>query len=97
MWKALRRKARLEPEQRIIGMVARLAAEKGVEYLVQAMPEIFQKFPSARVLHVGQYENVMGEEEYADKLKPLIQALGERWTFLGILPPAELDCFLPAV
>ena len=89
----LRHKARLEPGQRIIGMVARLAAEKGVEYLVQAMPEIIQKFPTARVLHVGQYENVLGEEEYAAKLKPMIQALGEHWTFLGILPAAELSAF----
>jgi len=90
---ALKLKARIEPEQRIIGMVARLAAEKGVEYLVQAMSEILQKYPTARVLHVGQYQNVMGEEGYANRLQPVIQALGEHWTFLGILPPAELAAF----
>ena len=87
---ALKLKARLEPGQRIIGMVARLAAEKGVEYLVEAMPEVLKKHPSARVLHVGQYQNVMGEEEYINKLRPMIQALGDRWTFLGILSPGEL-------
>jgi glycosyltransferase involved in cell wall biosynthesis len=90
---AVRHKAGLQPGQRIIGMVARLAAEKGVEYLVEAMPEVLQKFPEARVLHVGQYQNVLGEEEYAHKLKPHIQALGEHWKFLGILPPAELAAF----
>lgn len=90
---ALKLKAKLEPGQRIIGMVARLAAEKGVEYLVEAMPGILQKHPTARVLHVGQYQNVMGEEEYTNKLWPMIQALGDRWTFLGILPPAELAAF----
>ena len=90
---ALTRKARLEPGQRIIGMVARLAAEKGVEYLVEAMPEILKVHPTARVLHVGQYQNVLGEEEYARKLRPMIQALGEHWTFLGILPAAELSAF----
>jgi glycosyltransferase involved in cell wall biosynthesis len=90
---AVRHKAGIGPGQRIIGMVARLAAEKGVEYLVEAMPEILKRHPSARVLHVGQYQNVLGEEEYAHKLKPLIQALGEHWTFLGILPPAELSAF----
>jgi glycosyltransferase involved in cell wall biosynthesis len=89
----LKQKARLELGQRIIGMVARLAAEKGVEYLVEAMPEILKKFPTARVLHVGQYQNVLGEEEYAQKLKPMIQALGEHWTFLGILPAAQLSAF----
>ena len=90
---ALKGKVRLEPGQRIIGMVARLAAEKGVECLVEAMPEILKAYPTARVLHVGQYQNVLGEEEYAQKLKPMIQALGEHWTFLGILPTAELSAF----
>jgi glycosyltransferase involved in cell wall biosynthesis len=90
---ALNRKVRLEPGQRIIGMVARLATEKGVEYLVEAMPEILKVHPTARVLHVGQYQNVLGEEEYAHKLWPMIQALGEHWTFLGILPTAELSAF----
>ena len=90
---ALKRKARLEPGQRIIGMAGRLAAEKGVEYLVDALPEILKKHPAARVLHVGQYQNVMGEEEYANKLRPMIQALGERWLFLGILPPGEWTAF----
>jgi glycosyltransferase involved in cell wall biosynthesis len=90
---ALKLKAKLQPGQRIIGMVARLATEKGVEYLVEAMPDIVQKHPTARVLHVGQYQNIMGEEEYANKLRPMIEALGDRWTFLGILPPAELSAF----
>jgi len=90
---ALKNKAGVEPGQSIIGMVARLAAEKGVEYLVAAVPDILKKHPNARVLHVGQYQNVMGEEEYTSKLRPMIQALGNRWIFLGILPPGELAAF----
>jgi glycosyltransferase involved in cell wall biosynthesis len=90
---ALQHKAGLRPGQRIIGMVARLATEKGVEYLVEAMPEILKEHPTARVLHVGQYQNILGEEEYARKLRPMIEALGEHWAFLGILPPAELSAF----
>lgn len=89
----LTQKTRLASGQPVIGMVARVAAEKGVEYLVEAMPEILKTHPAARVLHVGQYQNVLGEEEYAAKLKPMIEALGEHWTFLGILPAAELSEF----
>jgi glycosyltransferase involved in cell wall biosynthesis len=89
----LEQKTKLEPGQPVIGMVARMAAEKGVEYLVEAMPEILKKHPAARVLHVGQYQNVLGEEGYAAKLSPMIKALGEHWTFLGILPAAELSVF----
>jgi glycosyltransferase involved in cell wall biosynthesis len=83
-------KAGIHPGQRLIGMVARLATEKGVEYLVDAMPEVLKRFPTARVLHMGQYQNVMGEEDYARKLAPLIQSLGEHWTFLGTLPDDDL-------
>jgi glycosyltransferase involved in cell wall biosynthesis len=90
---SMREKAGIKPGQRLIGMVARLAAEKGVEYLLQAMPEILKRHPQARVLYVGQYQNVMGEEAYAARLKPLIDVLGEHWTFLGILPAAELAAF----
>jgi glycosyltransferase involved in cell wall biosynthesis len=90
---AFRVKANLQPGQRLIGMAARLAAEKGVEYLLQAMPEVLKHHPTARVLYMGQYQNVMGEEQYARKLAPLIAALGPHWTFLGNLSAQELSAF----
>ena len=90
---AFRQKAGIKPEQRIIGMAARLATEKGVEYLVEALPEVLKKHPRARVLFVGQYQDVLGEEAYAHKLTPLIEKLGEHWTFLGILSPKEFSAF----
>ena len=89
----LRQKVRLQPDQRVIGMVARLAAEKGVEYLVEAMPDILHEYPTARVLHVGQFENVLGEEQYAARLKPMIKKLDDHWNFLGILDDHELSAF----
>lgn len=88
-----RKKFEIEPEQRIIGMAARLAAEKGVEYLTEALPTILEKQPNARVLFVGPYQNVLGEENYAKKLSPLIRALGQHWTFLGIVSPKDLAAF----
>jgi glycosyltransferase involved in cell wall biosynthesis len=80
----------------VIGMAARLAAEKGVEVLIQAMPQVLEQFPSARVLFVGQHENVLGEEAYARKLEPLIEKLGKAWSFLGILTPQDLAAFFHA-
>jgi len=90
---AFQLKADIQPGQRLIGMAARLATEKGVEYLVEAMPEVLKRYPFARVLHMGQYQNVMGEEDYARKLAPLIHSLGEHWTFLGTLTDEELVAF----
>jgi glycosyltransferase involved in cell wall biosynthesis len=90
---AFREKHGLQPGDLIIGMAARLAAEKGVEYLVQALPEVLEKYPQARVLFVGQHEQVLGEEQYAQKLAPLLQNLGEHWTFLGLVSPVDLAVF----
>jgi glycosyltransferase involved in cell wall biosynthesis len=88
-----RAKHRIQPGQRIIGMAARLATEKGVEYLVQALPRVLERHPMARVLFAGQHEGVLGEEAYAQKLAPQIEQLGEHWSFLGILPPTEWSAF----
>jgi glycosyltransferase involved in cell wall biosynthesis len=90
---AFKRKASIQPGQIIIGMSGRLATEKGVEYLIQAVPLILKKYPQARVLFVGQHENVLGEEHYARKLAPLIHELGERWSFMGYLSEVELAAF----
>ena len=90
---AFRRKYAIKPKQRIIGMAARLATEKGVEYLVEALPEVLKNHPDVRVLFVGQYKDVLGEEAYALKLAPQIDKLGEHWAFLGILSPKEFAAF----
>jgi glycosyltransferase involved in cell wall biosynthesis len=83
----------IRPGQRIIGMAARLATEKGVEYLVQALPKVLERHPEARVLFAGQHEGVLGEELYAQKLGPQIQQLGDHWTFLGVLPAVQWSAF----
>ncbi len=90
---AFREKVGIQPEQRIIGIAARLATEKGVEYLAEALPKVMEKYPTARVLFAGQHQNVFGEEAYARKLAPIIQQLGDHWTFLGNQPPAERTAF----
>jgi len=83
----------IDPSRRIIGMVARLASEKGVEYLVQAMPAVLRSQPDAQVIFVGEYQNVFGEQAYQQKLLPMIDALGDRWTFLGVVSEVEKAAF----
>lgn len=93
---AFKNTAGIRPGQRVIGMAARLASEKGVEYLVQAMPAILEKHPGARVIFVGQFQDVFGEKEYAQRLAGAIRELGQHWTFMGILPPKEFAAFFHA-
>ena len=88
-----RRKYDIKPGRRIIGMVARLATEKGVEYLVQAMPKVLETQPDAQVIFVGEYLHVFGEQAYREKLLPLIDALGDHWTFLGVVSEADKSAF----
>ena len=80
-----------------IGMAARFASEKGVEVLLDAMPAILEKYPDAQVLFAGQYEDVMGELAYAERLMPRIRQYESdgHWKFLGILNPQEMAAFYP--
>jgi glycosyltransferase involved in cell wall biosynthesis len=57
----------------VIGMAARFAAEKGVEVLLEALPAVLRKYPNAQVLYAGQFENVLGEQAYIDRLMPCIR------------------------
>ena len=81
----------------VIGMAARFAAEKGVEVLLEALPVILKKYPNAQVLFAGQYQNVMGEQAYFDRLMPRICEYENsgHWTFLGNLNPIQLSAFYP--
>ena len=89
-----RKKYKIQPGDRVIGMAARLATEKGVEYLVEALPAVLDVIPHARVFFVGQHKDVIAEERYADRLAPMITRLGSHWSFLGILPVKDFVAFL---
>jgi len=79
--------------QPVLGFAARLAAEKGIEYLVNGMPQLLERFPNLKVLFAGPYQDVLGEEDYWQRLAPQIEQLGEHWSFLGTLKPAQLPAF----
>ncbi|MCK4315961.1 MAG: glycosyltransferase family 4 protein [Anaerolineae bacterium] len=79
----------------VIGMAARLAAEKGVEVLLDALPRVLEVYPEARVLFAGQYQDVLGEEAYARRLAPLFRQYEEHWEFVGVLNPLQMAAFYP--
>ena len=88
---------RTKERKPVIGVAARLAAEKGVEVLLDALPVILKKYPNAQVLFAGTYQNVMGEQAYSDRLMPRIREYEEQghWTFLGNLDPVQMAAFYP--
>ncbi len=79
---------------RLVGFVGRLAADKGVHYLIEAIPRVLERFPDARFLLVGEQEKVIGETVY-EQLKQQIDSLGEHIRTLGVLPDTQLAEFYP--
>jgi glycosyltransferase involved in cell wall biosynthesis len=79
-----------------IGMAARLATEKGVEYLLGALDKIVERHPQTEVLFAGQYQDVLGEEVYARRLAPLLERFQDHWSFLGVLDPQQMSAFFKA-
>jgi glycosyltransferase involved in cell wall biosynthesis len=86
---------RVKERRPVVGMAARLATEKGVEILLEALPRILKKYPKAQILFAGQHEQVMGEQAYHERLIKIIheyEAKGH-WRFLGILNPQQMAAF----
>ena len=77
---------------RLIGFVGRIAEDKGVRYLIDAIPRVLERFPGTRFLFVGEQEKVVGEKTY-ERLRPQIEQMGEHIQFLGVLPNAQLAEF----
>ena len=84
-------------QQPVIGIAARFATEKGIEVLLNAMPAVLKVFPNALVQFAGPYQNIIGEEEYFARLKPIIEKYRkeEHWRFVGTLSPETMAAFFP--
>ena len=71
-----------------IGVAARLAQEKGIEYLLEALPLLKR----CKVVVAGPMEPV-GEEEYKNKIMKLVEKHKDRVMFLGTIDPDKMGGF----
>lgn len=78
--------------KKVIGFAARFAAEKGVEYLLGAIPYILTEIPNIKILFAGEYQNVIGERVY-ERLKPVMEEYADYLAFLGVLSPQRMADF----
>lgn len=76
----------------VIGLAVRLAAEKGVEYLFEALPAILARHPDALILHAGPREAI-GEAEYLRKIEPLVERYRAHYRHVGTLSPEQMAVF----
>lgn len=80
----------------LIGHAARFATEKGVEYVLDALPLIRERYPEARVLFAGEYRKVLGEDAYWQRLQPALAEAGEHFQLLGVLGAEQMGVFFSA-
>ena len=93
---AFRRRHRLEGHP-TVAFAGRLAAEKGIEVILAALPELRRHLPGLVVLFAGPSNGVVGESAYRRRLEPALAAEGDGWRFLGTLDSAtELPVFYAA-
>ncbi|RJQ52755.1 MAG: glycosyltransferase family 1 protein [Actinobacteria bacterium] len=86
-----RRRLGLEPGNEILLTLCRLVPEKGVQHAVRAMPEVLERFPTARLV-------VVGEGPYRAELESLASGLGisEQVLFTGGLDRKSVAAMLQA-
>ena len=84
------------PPRPTIGFAARFAAEKGVEYLLEALPAVLAAVPEARIVFSGAYKDTVGEDAYWQRLAPLIERHRDRLLFLDLLPMEAMPSFFAA-
>lgn len=80
----------------VLGLAGRVAREKGYEYLAQALPLVWERFPQARVVHAGAWKGVVGEQAYQDRITAMVAEFGEKWMSTGYLSDEDFLAFFGA-
>jgi len=89
-----RLRAKIGKADVVIGVAARLAAEKGIEYLFEAIPLLKLKMKNVnfKIAVAGPMEPV-GEVEYRKKIRTLVERYKRHIVFLGTIKPGEMGGF----
>lgn len=77
----------------IIGVASRLAADKGIEFLLDALPKLLEVYPNLKIVHAGPTNQVIGEAAYYEKLKPIFKKYSKYYTFVGTLDSDDMTRF----
>ncbi len=80
---------------RVVGFAARLAEEKGVDYLIKSIPYVRQRIPDVKYLLAGPTHKVIGENVW-ERLQPLVAEYKDTLHFVGEVPNKEMGNFFAA-
>lgn len=85
---------RMELKQKyVIGVVARISPEKGIEYLLETIPLLINKLESNFIIVIAGPPSPIGENDYANKIEILFNKYNKFVKFVGQLNDEELTCF----
>ncbi|MBI5305395.1 MAG: glycosyltransferase family 4 protein [Chloroflexi bacterium] len=79
----------------VVGFAARFAAEKGIDYLIEAIPLVAEKCSSVKFLLAGETLKVIGENVW-ERLQPQIEHNRQYIEILGAIPNREMGNFFGA-
>lgn len=82
---AVRARYGVQPHEKLVLSVGRLVPQKGIEYLIQAVPNVAWRYPEAKFV-------IVGEGWYRDHLQYVAGTTGQAWriNFTGFIPDHEL-------
>ncbi len=81
----------------VLGFASRLATEKGIEYGIQALPQLIERFPDIQVVFAGPYQHVVGEADYRARIERMLEPYRDRWIFAGTLRGRDLAAFYGSI
>lgn len=92
--KLQKRLGKLTPGKKcfVIGVAARLAAEKGIEYLLETIPLLEETLDKDFIILFAAPLPV-GEEKYLQKLTPLLKKYQHYLRFAGVIPYQKMGSF----
>lgn len=77
----------------IIGVAARFAAEKGIEYLIEAIPLIKKELGNDFIILFAGPEHPVGEESYWESMQPKLTKYKDVFIFAGTIPQEKMGSF----
>ncbi len=86
-------RSRIPKKTYYVGFIGRIAAEKGIEYLLETIPSIEKRLGDDFLVLIAGPERPIGEDAYFKKIKRLFIKFEEHLFFLGTLREEELGAF----
>lgn len=79
-------------QKKLIGFSGRFVEEKGIDFLLKAIPMVLEKEPSSHFIFAGEYK--IKYENFLEKIKPEINKQKKHITLLGLIrDKKKLDDF----